>query len=98
MNEWFEKRLPVLLCLKTQRKLQEINGALHMIEYKKLTLTYFGSQFDLQFSAPPGHIILSFRMETLHFKDKLMLSDVGLTEAKKSVSRFNQAAAVKACF
>lgn len=39
-------------------------------------------QFALQLSAPPGHLILSFGMETLHFKGKLMLSDVCLTEAK----------------
>lgn len=84
MNELFEKRLPKLLCLKTQCKSQEINGTLHMIECKRLTLTsHFGSQFALQFSAPPGHLILSFGMETLHFKGKLMLSDVCLTEAKR---------------
>lgn len=84
MNEGFEKSLAILLCLKTQRKSQEINGALHMTEGKRLTLTsLLGSQCALRFSAPPGHLILSFGMETLHFKGKLVLSDVCLTEAKR---------------
>ena len=103
MNEWFEKRLPKPLYLNIQCKSQELNGALHKIESKSLTLTsHFGSQFALQFFTPPAHLILSFGMETLHFKGKLMLSDVCLTGAKRwplwEVSRFNQAAEVKTCF
>ena len=39
-----------------------------MIKSKRLTLTsHFPSQFALQFSAPPDHLILSFKIETLHF-------------------------------
>lgn len=82
MTEWFERRLAKLLCLKIQCRSQELSGALRKIESKRLTLiSHFGSQFALQFSAPPGHLLLSFRMETLHFKGKLMLSDVCFIEA-----------------
>lgn len=100
MSDWSEKRLPKLVCLKMQCKSQEINGALHAIKSKWLTLTFhFASQSALLLLA------ISFcysecRHSTLKVNSCCQMC--ALLKQKDGflweVNRFNQAAAVKTCF